>query len=386
MDRTRRSRPRPWGAGLLALLTALLAACSTAPPAAPPASPAAATPSATGPAAVPNIPDLPQGWVESDTSFGTPLGTFYGTYTHPATPPPGLPALLVIGGSGAADRDGNQPPALPSMNTLVPVARWLAAAGVATLRYDKLGSGRTGLGTMTQTSLAQLTVDDYLGVNVLALAHLAAQPGVDRGRLMVLGHSEGGLFALLVAAGRPGTAAAPPPPVTGVVALAPLSGRLLDLLSAQIEAQVAAAERAGQLDAEQAAAYRRSLGAAIAAVRAGTPLPPDLPPTLAPLFAPQLLRYLRSEDAIDARDVAAALPAATRVLIACGEADVQVPCSDVQGLAAAAQRATSQVTFVTLPGVAHTLKQDPSRDPTRYNADLPFSGQLREALTGWVAR
>jgi dienelactone hydrolase len=38
------------------------------------------------------------------------------------------------------------------------------------------------------------------------LSYLAGQPGIDRDRLMVLGHSEGALYALLLATGTAGPA------------------------------------------------------------------------------------------------------------------------------------------------------------------------------------
>lgn len=55
-----------------------------------------------------------------------------------------LRAALLLPGSGPTDRDGNQPPASP--NTVAQLAGALESDRVATLRFDKYGTGRTGLG------------------------------------------------------------------------------------------------------------------------------------------------------------------------------------------------------------------------------------------------
>ncbi|WP_428834670.1 alpha/beta hydrolase family protein, partial [Nonomuraea maheshkhaliensis] len=65
---------------------------------------------------------------------GTPLG---GTLTLPAGPGP-YPAVLLLHGSGPLDRDGNTRKA--AMNFGRPLADALAAAGIATLRYDPRGT------------------------------------------------------------------------------------------------------------------------------------------------------------------------------------------------------------------------------------------------------
>jgi len=57
-----------------------------------------------------------------------------------------LPAALLIAGSGPTDRNGASALAPSSFPTLAAVAGWLAADQVITLRYDKLGTGATGLG------------------------------------------------------------------------------------------------------------------------------------------------------------------------------------------------------------------------------------------------
>lgn len=56
-----------------------------------------------------------------------------------------LRAALLLPGSGPSDRDGNQPPA-SSPDILAQLAEALDGDGIATLRFDKYGTGRTGVG------------------------------------------------------------------------------------------------------------------------------------------------------------------------------------------------------------------------------------------------
>ena len=132
------------------------------------------------------------------------------------------------------------------------------------------------------------------------------------------------------------------------------------MLTAQVTAQVQQGEASGNVSAADGAALLDGLAAAVAAVRAGSPLPSDLPAPLVGLFPSTVLTYLRTEDAIDPPTVAAQLPAGMPVLLSCSDADIQVACADVEHLAAAATTAGADVTLSHLTDMAHTLKVDPS--------------------------
>jgi uncharacterized protein len=330
-----------------------------------------------------NVPPLPAGWVADEVAVPTDLGTVWGTWTHPRDVSDPGPAALIIGGSGPTDRDGNTANVPLAIDNLAAVASWLADDGVATLRTDKPGSGKTGLGDLTAASAAAVTVDDYLTMNAQLLTFVASQPGVDARRLGVVGHSEGGLFALLLGANQHG-AAHGVPAVQAIAGLEPQAGRILDVLTAQVTAQVQQGEATGNVSAADGAALRDGLAAAVAAVRAGSPLPADLPAPLAGLFPATVLTYLRTDDAIDPPSVAAQLPAGMPVLLSCSDADIQVACADVERLAAAASAAGADVTLSHLTDMAHTLKVDPSGTSAHYGDDLPFSPQLRQAVSTWT--
>lgn len=118
------------------------------------------------------------------------------------------PAMLLIGGTGADTRDGDldlprprgDEPAAPG--TLRRIAHHLAGHGVATLRCDRRGFGRSG-GDRGENDYRTDVVDA-----VAAWRWLAARPEVDRRRVAVAGHSAGALVASRVCRDVPEVAAA----------------------------------------------------------------------------------------------------------------------------------------------------------------------------------
>ncbi|MBA0053959.1 alpha/beta hydrolase [Streptomyces sp. AJS327] len=122
------------------------------------------------------------------TDDGTPLA---GTLTRPEGPGP-HPAALLLHGSGPLDRDGNTRK-LP-LHLGGPLAAALAARGVATFRYDRRGAGATP-GAWRAAGFTGNRADA-----AAALRALAAHPEVDPDAVGVVGHSEGALHAMSLAA------------------------------------------------------------------------------------------------------------------------------------------------------------------------------------------
>lgn len=305
--------------------------------------------------------------------------TVYGIYRGPSHPRGTFPAVLLIAGSGPTDENGNSPEIAGPVDTLKTLADWLSADGVASLRYDKLGTGRTGAGIYALDPSA-LGIGPYEEESAAALSFLARQPGVDRHRLGVFGHSEGALFALLLATGKAG----PAPPVHALGLLEPLSRRYLDVISEQVEGQVAAQLKAGTITAAVAATVTRDLTAAVASLRTTGTVAAGLPYGLSSLLSPTTARFLSEADRYDPATLGAELPAGTPVLVSCSDADIQVTCADVAHLRAGLAAGHADVDAVVLHGVDHVLKVDDSMTAADYGKDLPFSPQLRLALAAFV--
>ncbi|HEX4701496.1 MAG TPA: hypothetical protein VH352_05150, partial [Pseudonocardiaceae bacterium] len=86
------------------------------------------------------------GWVDESVTFPASGVTIDATFRHATGTTSALPAALLIAGSGPTDRNGNSTQVTGRIDTLRTLAGWLSDDGVASLRYDKLGSGQTGLG------------------------------------------------------------------------------------------------------------------------------------------------------------------------------------------------------------------------------------------------
>jgi alpha-beta hydrolase superfamily lysophospholipase len=318
-------------------------------------------------------------WVDQPLTFVADRLTIYATYRHRVAPGR-TPAALLIAGSGPTDRDGNDPQ-LTNANTLKTVADWLSEDGVASLRYDKLGSGKTGLGPYAH-NVGAIGVAPFEDEAAAALRELAAQPGVDTSRLSVWGHSEGALYALLLAT-HP---AAGNPPIHALGLLEPLSIRYLDVLEEQIGGQIAAARRADTITAAEATTMQGQLTATIADIRAHGRDTEPAPAFLSSVFNPSAVHYLAQADRFDPATLAAQLPAHIPVLLSCSNDDIQVTCAEVAHLRSGLVRSDASITMVTLAGVDHLLKDDPSRSSANYNATLPFSPQLRKAIQVFAAQ
>src|SRR5262249_29939503 len=100
-----------------------------------------------------------------------------------------LPAIVLVGGSGPTDRDS----LVYGVPILGEIAGTLADAGFVVVRYDKRGIGQSG-GRAEAATLA-----DYAEDARAAVRFLADRKDVDPKRLAILGHSEGGLVALIAA-------------------------------------------------------------------------------------------------------------------------------------------------------------------------------------------
>ena len=104
-----------------------------------------------------------------------------------------MPCVVTITGSGAEERDE----ALPMVRGYRPfrqIADTLARRGIAVLRLDDRGTGASG------GRFAGSTSEDFANDIEDALLWLRHVKDIDSTRLALLGHSEGGLIAPLVAA------------------------------------------------------------------------------------------------------------------------------------------------------------------------------------------
>jgi uncharacterized protein len=129
------------------------------------------------------------------------------------------PVALLIAGSGSTDHDGNGPVAKPA--TLKKLSEQLVARKIATLRYDKRGAGgwKPEFGKPEDFRFKDFVDDAASLVNYL-------RSSAKFSRVVLIGHSEGGLVAIL---------AARKVPVDRLVLLVTAARKQGDLVKAQLQ-------------------------------------------------------------------------------------------------------------------------------------------------------
>jgi pimeloyl-ACP methyl ester carboxylesterase len=118
-----------------------------------------------------------------------------GTLTLPSTPGP-HPVVVLMSGTGPQDRDESLRP-VTSLKPFALIADALTSAGVGVLRYDDRGVGGS-TGVYGEATIVDLTSDGRAAID-----YLETREDVDAGRIGVLGHSEGAIYAATLAADDP---------------------------------------------------------------------------------------------------------------------------------------------------------------------------------------
>lgn len=304
-------------------------------------------------------------WVDQDVSFVADGLTIHGTYRHREGAAPG-PAALLISESGPTDRNGDNAVVGPIGN-MRQLAEQLSDRGVASLRYDKVGTGKTGLGPY-ELHPTKVVSAVYTGGAKAAVRYLAEQSGTDRERLSVYAIGEGTVHAMSLAAD--GTPDAPRIHALGL--LQPLPGRYLDIITNRV--------RAADPSPEALAKWQ----AAVEQIRTMGVVPTDLPEGLSAIVNPGNVAAVVDTDRIDPVALAAKVPAATPVLLTCSDADSQADCANERPLIAALEH--TELTVAELKGVSHVLRDDPTDSIANFSKPGPLSPQLVGALDRFVGK
>lgn len=134
----------------------------------------------------PQTPVPPFPYKEESVSFTNAQYTFNGTLTLPANYSKNTPVVLMVTGSGQQNRDEE----LFSHKPFAVIADALARQGIASLRYDDRGWGDNSV------NFADFTTDDFRHDAAAALPLLRKRFN----KVGILGHSEGGTIAMMLAA------------------------------------------------------------------------------------------------------------------------------------------------------------------------------------------
>jgi dipeptidyl aminopeptidase/acylaminoacyl peptidase len=230
--------------------------------------------------------------------------------------------VVTITGSGPEDRD-EESTALKGYRPFRELADTLGRRGIAVLRLDDRGVGGSDRGSPAATSR------DFADDIRAGVAYLRTRPEIDGDRIALVGHSEGGIIAPMIAATDPR--------LKGMVLMAGTASPGREILRAQAVFAIDSMSHLTGAGRERALdASLRSLDSAAAAV-------------------PWMKFFLEYDPSAQARQVK------TPVFIVQGATDRQVPASEAEKLASAFRAAgNTSVTVRLFPATNHLFVADPS--------------------------
>lgn len=286
--------------------------------------------------------------------------TLAGTLLLPKTGKPPFPAVVTITGSGQQTRDEFLPlPGLEKYRPFRQIAEALASRGIAVLRVDDRGVGLSkGLETLKVSTSADFADDVRAQVNFLR-----KNRNIDPGRIALLGHSEGGMIAPMIAGSDSQIAA--------IVLLAGPAKRGDAIIAYQVNQSLDATlteEAKAKARAEQQEAMQKAI--------AGDASAPEV------LRSPWM-RYFLAYDP---------LPAIRKVrqpiLILQGALDQQITADQADMLAKAAREAGNRdVTPRVFPGLNHLFLPAKTGAPSEYSSlsTNTIPDDVINQLTDWLA-
>jgi pimeloyl-ACP methyl ester carboxylesterase len=140
----------------------------------------------------PQTPKAPFGYIAEEVIYKNADSSLqYGaTFTKPAQGS-NFPTVIIISGSGTQDRDGS----MFGHKTYAVLADLLTKQGIAVLRVDDRGAGKSSLGP----NPSKTTSVDFAGDVNNSIQYLLSRSDVDKKKIGLIGHSEGGMIAPMVA-------------------------------------------------------------------------------------------------------------------------------------------------------------------------------------------
>jgi uncharacterized protein len=333
----------------------------------------------------PQNPKKPYPYLEEDVTFPSKAKdvTMAGTFTKPKGDGP-FPAVALITGSGPQDRDES----LLGHKPFLVIADFLTRKGIAVLRYDDRGVAKsTG-------NFAKSTSKDFAEDAAGAVAYLKGRKDV--GKIGLMGHSEGGMIAPMVAAEDPDVEfiiLLAGPGTRGDEVLIAQSGLILKAMGMSDkelerqkarQAKIIGAAREGADDAKlkeivkemekdltddekKAVAKSRELGNA----------------QLAQLATPWFKFFLNYD------------PRPTLMKVKCpvlavnGEKDLQVPCKENLAAIEKALKdgGNMDATVKEFPGLNHLFQPTKTGLPSEYGKiETTFSPEVMETIAAWILK
>lgn len=291
---------------------------------------------------------------EEEITLNTPTGDIHGRLMLPESEAP-CPVVIIIAGSGATDMNGNSIGARMTNNSLLYLARELAANGIASVRYDKRGIGTS---TAAATAEQDIRFEHYIGDAALWVDKLGCDARFSK--VVIAGHSEGSLIGMV--------AAQQSKAVKGYISIAGCGSPAYEILDRQLKSQP---ERIQQESAAICKELREG--------RTVEKVPFYLSSLYRASVQPYLISWFRYDPAVEIAKLE--IP----VLILQGDRDLQVGVEEAEKL----QAARESTAFYIIKDMNHVLKHCTTDDMKEqlkiYNdPDLPLKPELVTHIVEFV--
>ena len=312
----------------------------------------------------PQTPVGPFPYATEEVSFTNGDAVLKGTLTLPENCDRKTPVLIMVTGSGLQNRDEE----VFSHKPFAVIADAFARAGIATLRYDDRGFGES-TGDVVLCTTEDLKNDALAGVKLLR----------DRfERVGVIGHSEGGTIALMLAGERQ---------VDFAVSLAGMIVSGAETLLAQNRR---AFESAG-LPESEVEAFARLLSDTFTAIRTRAPLPSadnyDITDALRKNYAAALPSFRTPYmEFFLGLDLSASLSGITCPVMALnGTKDTQVQCDRNIAALEAGLPSNSRSVIRAEDGLNHLFQHCVTGEVSEYkNIEETFSPEVLSEMIAWI--
>lgn len=270
-------------------------------------------------------------------------------------------AVLIVAGSGPTDRNGNSGAGLNTYSYKM-LGETLAHSGYAVMRYDKRGIGGSPI---PAEDIPSLVFENYID-DARACAKFLRAEGFER--VIVAGHSEGGLIALQLAAEEACC-------LDGVVLLCAPGYNMAEILNFQLSQQLVPAYMGLMVKST----------AIINSLKAGRMVAQeDIPAELMSLFHPTVQPFIISNMRYEPTELAA--KCRVPMLIVSGGRDIQVSVSNGERLHGANPAAEHRV----FENMTHVLKDADTSDRMLQvmsiytNANLALTEALAPAIVEFI--
>ena len=327
----------------------------------------------------PQEPKPPFSYYSEDVKFLNPKANIKlaGTLTLPKKEGK-YPVIVMITGSGAENRDeeifGHKP--------FLVIADHLAKNGIGVLRFDDRGFAQS------EGNFATATSEDFATDVESAVAYLKTRKDVNLKKIGLMGHSEGGIIAPMVAARSNDVAfivLLAGPGISGYELL-PLQGELINRASGMSEADALAAKKMSQgaFDIVKNSTDSKTLEADLTAYFKKIGMPEKEAKNNARQTAAPWTQFFIKYD-----PTTALKKVKVPVLAVNGEKDLQVPADiDLKVIKETLEKSgNKKVTTIKFPNLNHLFQECQTGLVSEYGKiEQTFSPSALKEITDWIIK